>query len=274
MRKFSIVNAKGKKFDLMRKDAFFSEPSGLGTKAKNTYTAVGTSYINTKASVEQKKPSGIMNFKGYEQYDEFMNVIKYRPLTFVYEPSEGKVLNMDCDSYEISKEEINHKTNRLECKIKFYGTSTWYRKLQVLRSKSFNTGKKYSYTYPYIYTEAAAGAITIVNESNLEAYSKIIITGPAENPSWTLVKAGEVITDGKMNLSLKAGEKLIVNSDPANLEIVIRDNNDQIIKDVYEKSDFSTERFIYPPPGESRLSFVHESANEIKIWLEVREFVE
>ena len=47
MRKFSVVNAKGMTFDMMRTDAFFSDPSGLGTKVKNSYTIVGTSFINT-----------------------------------------------------------------------------------------------------------------------------------------------------------------------------------------------------------------------------------
>lgn len=274
MRKFSVINAKGTIFDMMRTDAFFSDPSGLGTKAKNSYTTVGTSFINTKTAVEQKKPSGTMNFTGYKQYDEFMNVIKFKPLVLVYEPYEGNVLYMDCDSYEITKEEINHKTNRLECKIKFNGTSTWYHEEKVLKNEPLHRGKKYTYKYPYTYTESASGVINITNQSNLAAYVKITVIGPVKNPSWVLIKSGATVATGKMNLTLKEGQRLVVNSDPANLEICIYDEKNQRLKDVYEKSDFSTDRFIYPPSGESKLTFSHEDANEMKIWAEVKELVE
>lgn len=274
MRKFSVINAKGTIFNMMRIDAFFSDPSGLGTKAKNSYTKAGISFINTKSAIEQKKPSGTMNFTGYKQYDEFMDVIKFKPLVLVYEPYEGNVLYMDCDSYEITKTEISHKTNRLECKIKFNGTSTWYRKVKALKNESLHKGKKYSYRYPYIYTELASGVINITNQSNLPAYAKITVLGPVKNPSWVLMKSGKTVATGKIDLTLKKGQRLVVNSDPTNLEICVCDENNQILEDAYEKSDFSTDRFIYPPPGESKLSFSHEDANEMKIWVEVREFVE
>lgn len=140
--------------------------------------------------------------------------------------------------------------------------------------KGTAVGKVYPYTYQYAYVENKVGTISFNNQSNIPAYVKLSFLGPAENPKWILTKNKEIVLEGKINISIPEGQRIIVNSDPLKMEIAIYDNYGKLVEDAYEKSDFSTERFIYLPIGESTLTCSHEGDQEIKVWAEVKENVE
>ena len=73
MREFRLFNADGQEFDLMRKDAFFHAPSGLGFALDYTSIAAGYDFITAgEEEMQQKTVSGSMVFAGYRQYQEFV----------------------------------------------------------------------------------------------------------------------------------------------------------------------------------------------------------
>ena len=66
MRKFKLINAEGQEFDLMRKDAFFFSPSGLGYEMQFDTTPAGYDFIELDSEMLQKTVSGSVVFAGYE----------------------------------------------------------------------------------------------------------------------------------------------------------------------------------------------------------------
>ena len=165
MRKFKLINANGQEFDLMRKDAFFNEPDGLGWGLEAETMAVGDTYIVTDRTPEKPSPAGDMVFLGYEQYREFLLFVQVGGLVLAYKPLDvWQYLDVDLT---VGKSEIEPETNRLICPVSFAGSSQWYEQLKVYQSQSGGgTGKVYSYTYPYTYKNAIE-AINKIKSANI-----------------------------------------------------------------------------------------------------------
>lgn len=60
MRQFNLTNANGQVFDLMRKDAFFNTPEGLGWGVTDTIMQVDKAYIVTESVPNTPAPAGEM----------------------------------------------------------------------------------------------------------------------------------------------------------------------------------------------------------------------
>ena len=86
MRQFMMKNADGQTFDLMRKDAFLSEPAGLGFGQDVELTQAGTGWVLTKISYTRPEPSGQMVFAGYDQYEEFLQFLGAGGTELWYKP--------------------------------------------------------------------------------------------------------------------------------------------------------------------------------------------
>lgn len=271
MRQFWVKNAKGQIFDMNREDAFFSSPKGLGISRKVTYEQIGCSFLEKENNISQKKPYGNMVFDGYEQYEEFLKIVQYTPLVLMYQPLDT-MYYMDVNTFTIEKGEISHTDGFLTCKVVFDGITPWYESKTVVKNILGSDGKKYAYTYPYVYTDSQTGEAELTNNSGTEAYCKIKIYGPFENPAWKLTKDGKTIADGKILSTIGSAACVIINSDPTKLEIAEYDLLEQYVKDRYEESDFETDRFIYLPAGTSKLKVSHEGTGEIKFLVEVMEF--
>ena len=83
-----------------------------------------------------------------------------------------------------------------------------------------------------------------------------------------------MIGTGKVNAVINSGEQLIVDSSPLTLEMSRRDRNEELICDEYQNGDFSTDRFLLAPIGESELIFSHEGSEILKVIIEVNEIAE
>ncbi len=269
MRKFKLINADGQEFDLMRKDAFFSTPSGLGFKKGFDIAVSGYSFIETDNVLEQKEISGEMIFKGYKEYNEFSKFITKLPLKLCYKPLDTWYY-IDCKVSQLDKDEISYSSKRLICKIDYLCFSQLYKDITVTKSKVGDDGKIYNYSYPFKYVEPSTGIITIINESNIDSPCILHIMGPCVNPSYSLIQSGVVKATGKINKILDEGRKLVIDSNPNNMEIAEYTINNEYINSLYGFSDFTTARFIYFPPGESTLQFSHEGSTEFIAFTEVR----
>lgn len=271
MRQFKLLNAIGQTFDLMRKDAYFNAPAGLGWGVESTVMSVGDSYVVTDRKPEKPAPSGEMVFAGYAQYNEFMAFVQVGGLVLAYKPLDvWRYLDVDLS---IDKGEIQTSSRRLICSVVFTASSQWYEQIKAYQAQaSEGDGKVYSYKYPYRYRNAIEGAISIPN-GPLSSYPKITIFGPAETPKWALYQYGVRLATGAVNITIPDGNKLVVDMHPATMEIAEYTNNGKFVANRYQNSDFATERIFELPAGDCQIVFTQEGIGTVKAFVEVRKRV-
>lgn len=259
MRRFKLINAEGAEWDLNDVASFFQHPDGLGFERKMQSVPAGYDFIEIDDEPVQKKPMGEMVFKTYERYSEFAEFIAKTPLVLCYAPID-KWHYLDCKVQRLGKGEKDRETRRIICPIDFLGFSTWYDSLKMYSVQaSTATGKTYPYTYPYTYIDTAMGTVMINNESKIEkAPCKLHIFGPVTNPSWALIRDDVTVLNGKVNAIIASGNKLVVDSSPKTFEIAEYTTSNVFVRNLYQDSDFDTQRFIRAPIGESLMSFTHE----------------
>lgn len=275
MRKFTAVNAAGKTFNLMRKDAFFCTPKGLGVEYANTYMRAGSAYIATKRDVAQGSISGKMIFSSYSAYREFARFASRQPIKLNYSPN-GTTYTIDTLVGELTKDEISYRTNRLECDIVFDCLTLWYiKKPGVWSSQSDATGGKvYDFIYNYTYAGASANQIALHNNSLIDSPLLLTIFGTVYNPSWRVYLNGEAVSSGSVTATIQSGNKLVLNSADNNLEIAEYTNTDEFVRNLYQTTDFSKSTFVYIPPGSSLLTLESSDGGDILACAEVFELYE
>lgn len=268
MREFYLINAKGSRLSLNEEDMFLSDPAGLGMAYESEYKNIENDFYKTMRKIAQKEISGTMNFTEYAGYKKFIDFIQEQPLTLEYK-ADGDTYYIDGYIDSISKGEIDVF---LECPLSFKTTTNFYkRQTYVLSREHVDNSKQYNYSYPYTYNDTSGGAMQYINDTALKHPAKIIIEGYAKKPHWQLMQNKEVLLDGRVNVTIEEGHKLVIESDPAKMEIAEYTKDNEYIANRYAVSDFTTKRFLSFPPGTTELSFSHEAENELKIYLEVRE---
>lgn len=270
MRKFKLINEKGQEFSLMRRDAFFSSPSGLGFTLNTTLTTVGRYFVVTDREFQNTKISGEMEFAGYAQYNEFTEFLTEK-IKLGYAPL-GEWFFVDGSVTGITKTEIDSDTGRLFCSIEITPTSQWYKESKFIQSEPGEEGgKKYSYAYPYTYVGGEPGIISINNGGADGSPCRIYIMGPCVNPHWELIQNGASVAQGRVNATIPQGRKLLVSSLASDMQISELSGDNAFVQDLYTESDFSTTRFIYLPSGQSALTVSDSSGSEISAYVEVIE---
>lgn len=271
MRTFKLTNGKGTVFDLMRTDAFFHAPIGLGVSNELSVSRVGDSYFVTDSKDAQPKPSGEMVFAGYAQYDEFLAFCRVGGLVLGYKPLDTW-LYLDC-WVDISKGEISRENNCLVCSVTFTGVSNWYAKVVEYKANlDAGAGKVYPYTYLYEYSSSETGTVAVTGLT-IPSYCKIHIFGPAVNPVWSLYQNGTLVSKGRCTITLDAGYKLVIDSNPVSMELAEYTIDNRFVSDEYQHSDFTTERFITLPAGASELRFTQDDLTVLNAYVEVNKRV-
>lgn len=273
-RQFQLINAKGATFDLMRRDALFYTPDGLGFKMDQEYFKIGNSYQLVDTESAQKVIAGIMVFASYEVYEEFVDFITATPLKLAYMPLT-EFAYLDCEVTRLDKAEIDYHDRKLKCNIDFTGTSKWYIPRHVLRTSPVVTnGKVYTYEFDYTYSDSANSTINITNDSTEDSPSILTIFGPITNPTWSLIVNNQTVQSGAIQGSIANGNHLVVNSNDNNLTLAEFDALGNLVANRYPDSDFTRENFIYVPPGKSTLFITGTSSDGVNAWIEVREIHE
>lgn len=271
MRKFKLINIRGQEWLMNNKESFFQNPSGLGVRRKIESIAAGLDWIETDNQVEQQTVSGEIVLKGYQKYLDFVRFCTAAPLTLCYMPMD-KWYYRTCKVEILEKTEINLGNHWLICPVDFLCSSAWYDKITASKTQlDEDSGKIYPYRYPYTYAETSAGSAEINNTAVIASPSRLHIVGPVTNPSWALMQSGSIIVSGKVFAEIPEGHKLVVDSSPSHMEIAQYSNDNQYIQNLYAASDFATARFLYIPPGQSKITFAHEGAGIINAWIEVRQ---
>ena len=268
MRKFTLTNAIGQTWDLNNIESFFHQPKGLGGERKITYAQIGNRFAETDEKLKQKSISGKIAFSGYREYSKFAKFIQHRPLTLTYEIPDGRY-SMKVNVTKLTKTEL--ETMGIVSDVVMEGLTTWYRQKFTENTVSKSGGKIYPYTYAYTYLDATAGTLEFESESTEESPIRLVILGPCTNPSWIHRVNGVVVATGKVNETIGESMKLVVDTTSNPYKICEIGANGEETRDLYEKSDFSTERFLTAGYGRNVISAMHEGSEDIKIALEVQE---
>ena len=272
MRSFNLINSKGHRYNLNDLDFFLYDVSELGFKKNAKIIKAGNVFKAYNKSVDQPKPKGTIRFKepdSYKKYYEFTRFATSEPLILEYIPGETQTAyRLDCYISSIEKREI--EGNGLHCEIQFGALSFWYKVYSMEAGTDTRDGKIYDYTYPFRYSDRAAGTVALDVDSNMESPTIISIHGPCVNPTWNHYVNNVLVSSGICYVDIPADRILVIDSAHTPFQITEQDEYGNVIFDRYELSDLSTERFIFLQNGRNRISVAHDGAMVPRLKVEAR----
>lgn len=265
MRDFILRNSLGNEWDLTQSFSFLSSPKGLGMERKIEYIQIGNRNVQIEGILKQKAPSGKIYFDTYQRYEAFCKFIQHRPLILKYTTADTYLMQVEVE--KLTKGEM--ETAGLPGEITLNGITAWYKQTYV-ENISQDGGKVYPFTYDYVYTDQGMDEIEFITDSTASSPVKINILGPCVNPSWSHYVNGSLQITGKVACNIVAGRRLVIDTTKIPYEIAEYDSSGNFIQDLYQNSDFSTQRFVLAGYGTNTINFTHEGDGEIKAVVEVR----
>lgn len=268
IRQITLKNKNGIILNLNDTDHFFEQLSGFGFERKIDTESVGINFIEVENYIKQPKIKGNMKFSSYAFYNSFIRFSQFTPLIMSYTmPGIDETYYINIKAESIGKTE--KENDLLVCPVEFLGYGHFYREVSA-QNETGGTGKVYPYTYPYTYSDNSSGTVTIESDTTLESPVKITFFGECENPSWTHYADGVVVGNGKVNCTVGAGERLIIDTTSVPYSIKKFDSTLTEIDDCYQDSDFSTNRFVLLQLGENKIGFTHEGTGDLSVLVEGR----
>lgn len=271
VRQFKLINGIGAEYDMTRPEALFHDPDGLGWGTEATINRLGQTYIAIDEREIHQQPTGEMVFRTYEEYATFLSFVQVGDLVLRYKPRQTWYY-VRC-LISIDKSEIKHDTLHLICPVTFTLTSYWYERVVAQTSEPEQSGisKTYSYTYSYQYGAGTVNAFDI--DLALPSYFKLTIFGERTNPLYRVVQNGNVIKSGKVNATIGSAQKLVINTNPKEMEIRLYTLGGTRISNQYGHSDFNTERMFALPSGSLQLQVLTDDETPPKVMVEVLKHV-
>ena len=137
VRKFSLINEKGKEYSLMnlKNTCLLTEPTGLGYSYSTDYEQLGYEFLTNLRKLEQGAVNGIVNFLNYDNFKEFANFIETaKMLKFVYKiPFENNSVTYYRDVNIKSLEKTERQENGIISEnIEFDCLSLWYEQNETI----------------------------------------------------------------------------------------------------------------------------------------------
>lgn len=278
MRSFKLTNSSGVEYNLTEEKSFLFDIGGLGFSEATDYRRINNHYKPLEKQYTQWEPSGTIFFGGtleesYAQFHDFVLFCQDAPLILSYFQHQTTYY-MQVVVSSLDKSEAT-KRNGLECKVKFTGLSPWYEVLHAdKRPVVIEEEKKYNYDYEvsverpnggYIYGGENGISVSLRCNSRLQSPLKICIHGPAVNPSWSLTCDGKIIGTGRVLITLDSEHMLIVDNTSPDFLIQQATLTGDLATDVYQLSDFNTDRFVYLGHGLNTLTVAHEGTNQVEV---------
>ena len=209
-RKFWIVNALGNKYQLTDKNSkvFLNAPSGFGLNRSFTSLKVGNSELVTSQQFNLTDITGELLFYSdtngskYQDYQDFVQFIKYKPLEFHYQ-TPNNLVSYFCDILltQLSKGEVG--TNGvLTVPFSMHRLTEWLNDNDyeiVLTNTTSGEGKHYDLVRPYHYAGTDLSNTPIFNNGTDDVGFVIEINGEVQNPQFTITQRGEQYGICKIN---------------------------------------------------------------------------
>ena len=101
----------------------------------------------------------------------------------------------------------------LTVKIEFTAITPWYKQISQYNLGGDSKGsKKYNYKYSYNYGGGVTNTVTVESDSRQLSPVKVVIIGPATNPTWSHYVNGALVSSGKINGSVLPGHRLVIDT--------------------------------------------------------------
>ena len=271
MRTFKLFDNDGNSYDVTTKnDLFFYGVDGLGFTQATEFQRIEDRYALLDSYTAQGKIKGTLRFwqpNAEQKYFDFAQFCQNTPIRMEYNPKYGTFSR----SGLITKIERGDGTgNSLEVTIEYTAQTPWYKTITRYNDGIIVGGKVYDYTYDYTYSEAVVNSVTIDSDSYKSSPVKLIIFGAATNPTWRHYLNNVLQSSGKINGSVLANHKLIIDTTTIPYSIKQFDMQGNLISDMYQQSDFSTSRFVRFGRGRNTVAFTAENTNTLNVGVEAQ----
>lgn len=264
IRQFSLLNAYGETYDLtVDFTAFMHSVGGLGAQFETEFQRIGGQFSLLSYYAAQGKVTGKVKLWSEQEFFEFAKFCQRRPITLLY-TRDNQAFRRNGIITSISKDE----TEPLNSNIEFTCTTPFYTIVSVYNGGSVVGGKIYPYTYNFEYAENAAQSVTISSDSMSDSPCRITIYGYAENPTWSHYLNNQLIATGKVNATIAADRKLVIDTTVIPYQIHLYDLEGNFVQDLYQSSDFSTDRFFTLGYGQNVISVSAESVGTVRLGVE------
>lgn len=255
IRKFYLVNEKENTFTLFgygRNKTDIENLDNLGFEFDIDYHEFDGRFVEIGRSIPQKTIS--MTFIFYEGYAGFTKwrefVTKSKTLRLFYALDDIKYCYVNIKSSSKSQLEMGilRSDVQIEC------LSLWLvNKSASITVQKTDEGKTYTYSYPYNYAVSYNGKTTVINNSSRNVPLKITIKGNCQNPRVLILKDEVQVSALRLLIDERENPTIVINADPVDQYIKKILNSEET--DIYSKQDFSSENFLFLPPGKSDIFF-------------------
>lgn len=278
-----------------------TNPSGLGVALTNEYIRILNKRINVRQDKDYKPITAVIEVSGETRSDWEWNYAELRNFivtnakdgfALYYSPIENRERHIICDVKLLSKTEKT--TYGILVPVEFEIRSNWledrqvsvevdsddekglgFYKEEVFTDESKTTTETYynygflfnvigdEIDYNYKFIKGVKGEAELINSGDSYTSLLITITSPCTNPLIQVLDANNIpVSDCRVNISLTEGERLVINSDPENLDVYILTTTGEKYHCV-DKIDLSTDGFMQLPVGEYKLRVTDEVESSI-----------
>lgn len=271
MRTFRLYDNDGNRYNLTSRDhLFFYAIDGLGFEQSAEFQRIEDRFALLESHIEQATIEGTIKFWQPEaelQYFNFAQFCQNQPIMMDYNNNYGTYSRRGI----ITKiERGDGDGNELLIKIQFKAQTPWYKEIIEYNPGTESGGKVYNYSYDYTYLKGGKNTITIDSDSYQSSPVKLVVIGPAINPSWRHYLNGELMTEGKINGIIGPDNRLIVDTTTIPYRIIQVDALGQLVSDLYQQSDFSTHRFVRFGHGRNTVTFSADESNILNVGVEAQ----
>lgn len=275
MRTFTLVNGNNESCDITDRSLFFHDPTGLGFERDTKFRQVGERFVVINKKPKQKSIGGKVALIGEDPYLTYFNFIQFlsqEPLTLFYTPNNaaasgsasGVTYRRKVVVKKVDKTEMEH-AGYLDCSIEMVPLEPWYR-YKAISNGDIDQSEllRWGVTWGIDWGPLDDFSLGIVSDGAPNSPSRITIYGPVTNPSWRHYVNGQLIEEGKLlDTSVGSSEYILIDNTRDPYTIALYSTvDDSFISDLYDKSDFTTARFINIQNGRNTFAVSDDGAVE------------
>lgn len=269
MRTFRLYDNDGNRYNVTSKDhLFFYKIDGLGFTQEAEFQRIEDRYALLNNHIAQNKITGIIRFwqpQAELQYFNFAQFCQNQPIMMDYNNNYGTYSRRGL----ITKiERSDGNGNPLEIKIEFTAETPWFKTVSEYNEGTIVGGKVYDYTYDYKYSDSVVNTVSIDSDSYQSSPVRLVIFGEAVNPTWRHYLNNVLVSTGKVNGTVLANHRLIIDTTTIPYGIKQVDALGNLISDMYQQSDFSTSRFVRFGHGRNTVTFGADNTNVLNVGVE------
>lgn len=265
MMKVTLVNGNGTRYDVTVKDKIYLHSlEGLGYATEIQYARLNNRHKVKKEQLSQATLKGTIKFWGATARTEYQNFVKFcqkKPMYMLYKPLTEEY-RRDVIVTTIGMSE----SNCLQCSVELECLSPPYKLINVMtRATTVGGGKIYDYRYPYTYRSTANNSVVINSDSYIPSPCKLTIYGPMTNPRWTHYVNNHEVATGRVIAVIPIGHRIEISTETIPYSILQYDEEERLVADLYQSSDFGTDRFMTLEYGENKITVGDDGANEVNL---------